>query len=222
MAYSQRCHRHCAGWSNIAESDALMGFPYSGDASFELPLSSDTLFLISPGYATGYVNYLQSESISDSVRVTITAGFGLDKYLEISKVCLLKHKQDQAHTYKDSNTRLTRETEERARKNEKQRFEVTVTFPQTSANSSLVINNLSTDLQFFSQRFGDMSHVTFKHLSLKSVLGEISAESLSAVDAAVSTSMAPIEGTFNSSNSILLSTSNSPINVDVYLYNERD
>jgi hypothetical protein len=35
------------------------------------------------------------------------------------------------------------------------RFQVTVTFPQTSDKSPLSINKLSTDLLIFSQTFGD-------------------------------------------------------------------
>jgi hypothetical protein len=61
-------------------------------------------------------------------------------------------------------------------KHDKLRFEVTVTLPQTSDDSPLAINKLSTDLHIFSQIFGDLSNVAFKTLSVHGSLSAVHAE----------------------------------------------
>lgn len=91
---------HCAEWSDNGDE----GFPHSASASFEVPLSVDTLFLISRSlrqgsggvFSTGLVNYVQSEDVSDSVTVDVTAYFWLDESLAASKACLVKRDLDQA------------------------------------------------------------------------------------------------------------------------------
>ncbi|KAF8195295.1 hypothetical protein K438DRAFT_1674007 [Mycena galopus ATCC 62051] len=236
---------HCGPWSDIVETDpdVTEDFPYSADASFELPVSADTLFLISRNaghrraFSTGRVNYLQSEEVSDSVKVDITAYFWHEEYLEHSKVCLLKHGEDQTGV-----GIFTKWHGERHRHSnrEKLRFEVTVTFPRTDDESDLSINRFLTDLEIFSQTFADLSHVAFGKLDLKTAVAAIHAESLSAgnasirtsvgaikiqsliaPEASISTSMGPIEGMYNGSK-LILTTSNGAINVDVNLSNDAD
>ncbi|KAJ7142471.1 hypothetical protein C8R44DRAFT_658197 [Mycena epipterygia] len=236
---------HCAEWSNNGETDALEDFPYSADASFELPLSADTLFLISRSlrhrrggvFSTGLVDYVQSEDVSDSVKVDITAYFWHDEYLDASKACLIKRAEDQTGVGIFTNW----QGEDHRGSHHKLRFQVTVTFPQTSDGAPLSIKNFSTDLELFSQTFADMSNVDFKSLAVRGSIGGIYAESLStgnasirtslgaiklqslvAESANVATSMGPIEGTFNSSNTLILRTSNGAINVDVNLSNNAE
>jgi hypothetical protein len=94
---------HCEPWSNNGETDPDISedFPYSADANFELPVSADTLFLISRSiqhrhvFSTGRVNYLQSEEVSNSIKVDITAFFWRQEYLDASKACLLTRDNDQ-------------------------------------------------------------------------------------------------------------------------------
>ncbi|KAJ7777698.1 hypothetical protein DFH07DRAFT_797566 [Mycena maculata] len=231
---------HCAEWSTSVASDVVDDFPYAADASFELPVSAETLFLISRSarhraFAAGHVNYVQSEDVSDTVKVDITARFWLDEYLDASKVCLLKRGEDESGVGIFTKWDRGRHSKE----HEKLRFEVTVTFPQTSEDSPLAIKKLSTDLEIFTQIFGDVSNINFNSLFVKGSLGGVYAETLStenakirtslgaikiqsliAEDADVSTSMGPIEGTYNSSNVLVLHTSNGAINVDVNLFNE--
>ncbi|KAJ7149237.1 hypothetical protein C8R43DRAFT_1007533 [Mycena crocata] len=234
---------HCIDWKNAGETDFTDEFPYSAKASLELPLSSDTLFLISRSlrsheiFATGRAHYLQSEEVSDSVKVDITAHFWRDGHLDASKACLLKRDGDQNGVGIFTNW----EHEGHRDRHDKIHFEVTVTFPQTSDDSPLAINNLSTDLEVFTQIFGDMNNIDFKSLNVKGSLGGVSAESLStgnatiktslgsiriqtltAEHADVGTSMGPIEGTYNASNTLVITTSNGHIDVDVNLSNDDD
>ncbi|KAJ6454153.1 hypothetical protein C8R45DRAFT_846739, partial [Mycena sanguinolenta] len=217
---------HCEPWSDTTETDpdVIEDFPYSADTSFELPVSADTLFLISRsvkhhnrnGISVGHVNFVQSEEVSDSVKVDITAYFYHDKYLERSKACLLKRDEDQI------GVGIFWEREHRRRsEHERLRFVVTVTFPSTEDGSSLAINRFLTDLEIFTQTFADFSHVNFGKLQLKSAIGGLHAESLVAPEAFISNAMGPIEGTYNGSKLTLI-TSNGAINVDVNLHNEGD
>ncbi|KAJ7661758.1 hypothetical protein B0H17DRAFT_1093877 [Mycena rosella] len=233
---------HCAEWSHVGESDAVEDFPYSADTSFQLPVASDTLFLLSRSvgrgvFVAGRVNFLQSEDILDTVQVDVTAHFWREEHLDGAKACLLSREKDQngigIFSKWDGGGHRDR--------HDKMRFEVTVTFPQTSDDSPLSINNLSTDLHVFTQVFGDMSNIAFKSLAIKGSVGGIHAESLStgnasirtsvgpirlqsliAESADISSSVGPIEGTFNSSNTLILHTSNGPINVDVNLSNNEN
>ncbi|KAJ7142530.1 hypothetical protein C8R44DRAFT_865859 [Mycena epipterygia] len=235
---------HCAEWSGNGESDALEDFPYSAGASFEVPLSVDTLFLISRSlrhgsggvFSTGLVNYVQSEAVSDSVTVDITAYFWLDESLAASKACLVERDSDQGVAI------FTNWSDEGDRPGHgRLLFQVTVTFPQTSDGAPLSINHFGTDLERFTQTFGDVSNVDFKWLDLKGSIGGIYAgslftrnasiktsfggiklQSLVADNADVATSMGPIEGTFNSSNTLILETSNGAINVDINLSNNAE
>ncbi|KAF7346802.1 54S ribosomal protein L16, mitochondrial [Mycena sanguinolenta] len=246
---------HCEEWSDIGDTDPDVmvdrdiDFPHYADASFELPVSADTLFLISRNsnprhrrgvYAGGHVSYVQSEEVSDSVKVDITAYFWHEKILGSSKACLLKRDEDQTgvgiFTRSDGKDHRHRRRSE----HERLRFDVTVTFPSTEDGSSLAINRFFTDLEIFAQTFADFSHVNFGKLQLKSVIGGLHAESLSAGNASINTAvgsvkiqslvapeafisnaMGPIEGTYNGSK-LTLTTSNGAINVDVNLHNDDD
>jgi hypothetical protein len=76
-------------------------YPYSAEASFELPVTSDTLFLVSRSlmrnhgglFSGGGVEYVQSADISDSVKVDVTARFKNHEHLEASKACLLERNE---------------------------------------------------------------------------------------------------------------------------------
>ncbi|KAJ7028832.1 hypothetical protein C8F04DRAFT_1118179 [Mycena alexandri] len=223
---------HCAEWSDPVETEGAEHSLYSADASLELPASADTLFLISRSlhhrgrvFSTpGNVNYLQSDEVTDAVK----------EHLAASKACLLRRDGDQTGVGIFTNWDEKRRREE----HERLRLEVTVTFPRTEDNSALAINNFSSDLEIFGQTLADLSNVNFKTLSLKAALSAIRAESLFAGNATIrtslgairiqsligetamiGTSLGAIEGTFNSSKSLTLSTSNGPIIVEVNLFN---
>ncbi|KAJ7779077.1 hypothetical protein B0H16DRAFT_1501021 [Mycena metata] len=231
---------HCAEYSDPVETEGGDYPLYSADASLELPASADTLFLISRShhhggrvFSTGNVNYLQSDEVTNTVKVDITAYFWREEHLQASKACLLKRDDDQTGV-----GIFTKWEGKRRRENERLRLDVTVTFPRTEDNSALAINNFSSDLEIFTQTVADLSNIDFKTLSLKAALSAIRAESLVARNATIRTSLGPImiqsligetasivtnlgaiEGTFNSSKSLTLSTSNGPINVEVNLFN---
>ncbi|KAJ6598593.1 hypothetical protein B0H10DRAFT_2231652 [Mycena sp. CBHHK59/15] len=202
---------HCAEWSDGVTSGSE--FPYSSDVGFELPVSSETLFLISREamrrgsiFSTGRVNYVQSDDASESVTVDITAFYWTEEHLNAAKACLLKRDGNENGVgifVRISSPQTSAEviypisdqvgSGYPREKHDKLRFEVTVTFPRASDDLPLAINNLSTDLGIFSQTFGDMSDIVFKSLSLKAALAPIYAESLYAGNATLKTSLGSIK-----------------------------
>ncbi|KAJ7077644.1 hypothetical protein B0H15DRAFT_789487, partial [Mycena belliarum] len=219
---------NCAAWSSVGETafDDEGEYPFSANASFTLPVSAETLFLLSRHdphqralLAMGHVRFVQSEEAGEEVQVAVTAHFAHQKYLDGAKACVLKQGGEESGVGLFGNDSVWPDHHEHGNK---LRFDITVTLPAPSNKSDgpLVINKLATDLQLFTQVFGDMRGVAFRHLALKGSLGGIFAESLTAARADVHTSLGAIEGTFNASRSLVLRTSNAPIRVAVNLSNE--
>ncbi|KAJ7673778.1 hypothetical protein DFH06DRAFT_1081622 [Mycena polygramma] len=245
---------HCADWSDNGEADPDVaiadGFPYSASANFDLPVSGEALFLLARNlhhghhghhghniFSTGHVKYLQSAEAGDSITVDITAFYWHPDHLDAAKVCFVT-RDEQTGVGFFTNWKGHRR-HRRHREHQKLRFEVTVTFPSTEDGSALAIKQFLTDLPIFSQTFEDVSNVNFGTLDLKSAVASIRAETLSAsnakihtslgsiqigslvaYNASLSTSMGSIEGTYNASNSLTLETANGRINVDVTISND--
>ncbi|KAJ7879743.1 hypothetical protein B0H14DRAFT_2270143, partial [Mycena olivaceomarginata] len=84
----------CAAW-------AAGDVPSSARASFQLPLDSDALFLVSrsnlesqvDGFWTGDVTHMQSAEVSDQVQVAIIAHVWREEQLDHIKACLLKREE---------------------------------------------------------------------------------------------------------------------------------
>ncbi|KAJ7234970.1 hypothetical protein C8J57DRAFT_1089397 [Mycena rebaudengoi] len=223
-------HR-CMQWlENDTAPDLTLAdpnYPYSAEASFELPVTSDTLFLVSRSlmrnhgglFSGGGVEYVQSADISDSVKVDVTARFKNHEHLEASKACLLERNETA------KGVGIFTKWDEGGHHNHvfpELHFKITVTFPSTGDGSPLVINKLSTDLEVYAQILRDLSGVEFKSMALKSALAPIFADSLVSARADVLTSMDRIEGTYNATKSLVLVTSNAPIDVIVNLIDNDD
>ncbi|KAJ7252964.1 hypothetical protein C8J57DRAFT_1349785 [Mycena rebaudengoi] len=208
---------------------------YSSDARVELPMTAETLFLLTRStlrsdgvFASGSVHYSQSQNTSGLVSVHITASSFREESLGATQACLtgvgIFTKWEHDHP-----------PSQRA----KIRFEVDVVFPR----APLAVNNFWTDVEIFSQSVEDLGGILFKTISLKSFLapiivsvlraenvkvantvGPIRVESLSSTRADITTSGASIEGQLNISDTLILETSSSPINVNLNLVNgaERD
>ncbi|KAJ7876367.1 hypothetical protein B0H14DRAFT_3543822 [Mycena olivaceomarginata] len=166
----------CAAWS-------VVEFSGTASARFELPVDSDAQFLIwrgVPGFDTrdlfwpGDVHYSQSKEVSDSIRVDITAWFRDEDELNNAKACPVSRAGD------ERGAGIFTRWDGREWGEQKLRFDVFVTFPQTSDGSPLPINHLWTDVQSFSQSFGNKSNVAFNRLAVQASVGGIDVQALSA------------------------------------------
>ena len=92
---------HCTDWSSDSKSEKperhnhrsvpdFLYEPRSSSASFDLPLSSDNLFLFSRGAAAGSFKLVQSSDLDPNegvAKVAVVAKYRLPSALEYVKVC---------------------------------------------------------------------------------------------------------------------------------------
>jgi len=219
---------HCANggeWSDasntfhaLAEGTPRNLFPYTSSTSFELPLSYKTFFLLSRGSQTyGTVNVVTSEEVSDVAKVHFTVKY-YSKYTRDQgiKVCLIKRAS--------SDIGVGFFTRQWLGGNRSLYYEATVVLPKTgNPNTPLQIENFETDVPNTSHRLGDLrGFVNFTHIDLKGSNAPIYANSIFADTAAFRTTNSPILGVHNTSRSLTLTTSNSPIQVDVGVENKKN
>ncbi|SJL17144.1 uncharacterized protein ARMOST_20688 [Armillaria ostoyae] len=196
---------HCA---EFQEGEFWNG-EQSSTVSFDLPLNSDKLFLLARGsYTSGWVYIGQSDDVSlDTARVEVTVGYRDDE-LELAKVCKVSRA--------GSENGIGFFTPRHAHRNRiSLRFDVRVLLPK----APLTIQDFRTDLPLFSQQVGALETVFFESITLHGAMKPIYVESVSTAVGKFKNANSPIEGNFNTSTSLDLSTANSAINVVVGLFN---
>ncbi|KAI6046043.1 hypothetical protein EDC04DRAFT_3015578 [Pisolithus marmoratus] len=100
-------------------------------------------------------------------------------------------------------------------------YNISLLFPQSEDPSQ--INTFGTFLPLFDQHLGSFSNfVTFDKVSLEGPTSKITVDSLSARRVFIETSMQPIVGEFDASDSLVLSTVLAPIEANITLYNDPD
>ncbi|PBK88467.1 hypothetical protein ARMGADRAFT_937255 [Armillaria gallica] len=211
--------RECIRGSGWTSTGSGRGFPavgqrYSAHTSFDLPLNSETLFLLSQGsLSSGAVKVVTSPTLVDVVRVDVAIQYYRQKVLDYARICLLQRQEGENGVGVFTPRWFNNPTYQ-----DRPYFDITITIPEPSSTSATNIKNFETDVPNFSQSFQDLeSRVHFGKISLKGSNMPIQAESLDAVGADMRTSNAPIKGNFVASGSLVLKTSNAPIRVDVDL-----
>ncbi|KAF7350921.1 hypothetical protein MSAN_01654200 [Mycena sanguinolenta] len=196
-------------------------FPYSASTSFDFHLPSKSLLLLSKGgLSNGHLKITSSPNIAN-VRVKVTVNYWIPAVRDAAKVCFIERSEGEggvgifpwrSRTYID---RLF--------------FDVELILPRS--NSILHVNGLSTDVNNFSQDVDNLN-AYFNDLSLKASKGKIETKSLTAAQAVLATSSAPvaveslvapiavvmssngrITGTYAVVDSLTLKTSEGAINV---------
>ncbi|PBK58817.1 hypothetical protein ARMSODRAFT_967407 [Armillaria solidipes] len=223
------------GWTSTGSGGGFpaVGQRYSAHTSFDLPLNSETLFLLSQGsLSSGAINVVTSPTLKDVVRVDVAIQYYRQKVLDYARICLLQRQEGENGVGVFTPRWFNNPTYQ-----DRPHFDITITIPEPSSTSASNIKNFETDVPNFSQSLQDLeSRVHFGKISLKGSNMPIQAESLEfdygkivtsnapiqinsldAVGADVHTSNAPIQGSFAASGSLVLKTSNAPIRVDVDL-----
>ncbi|CAK5274726.1 unnamed protein product [Mycena citricolor] len=226
----------CVQWSNVEkvlDIEADHRFPYSAEANIEIPITADSLFVVSHAVrhhtvlAGGRVQFLQSEEVVDKLQIGVTAHVHREKDLKHVKTCLLEGEAGARGAGLFTN--WASKSHHRHRRQPRFRLDVVVAFPAMDKDSPLAVKEFWTNMTAFSQEFYDLSGVAFDSLNVRNFLGPISAENLKAkaanietdfgpirigslnVTAAnVTTTMGPISGSFFASDSLSLKTSNGP------------
>lgn len=194
----------------------LLYEPRSSSASFDLPLSSDKLFLYSRGATAGSFKLVQSPDIDPSegvARVVVVAKYRGWSALKQVKVCSV--------TRGDTENGVMIFTPKLS-KHVRVGFETTVYLPRTvEEGSTLRLKSFETDLPLFVHSVGDIGpRVQFDEVVLKTANMPVGVESLSASKALISTTNAAIHGSFNVSESLQLFTANAKIGANIGLSND--
>ncbi|PPQ88963.1 hypothetical protein CVT25_005062 [Psilocybe cyanescens] len=223
--------------SNVMDSTDDLNFRYASEASFDLPLSSATLFLISRGENLGgAVRVVTSEEqADDSAKVLISLRYYEEKVRDWTKVCLLSRDEDEDGV--GVFTPLWRGGRRSDRRLHTVNYQITVTLPAlVSEASPLQIKHLETDLPNTAHRLEDLSNVSFDRISLRATNGPIDLEvrltallryllltemmvlqSLTTQSSSIATTNGHITGTLSSSLLSRLTATNGPIKVRVNL-----
>ncbi|KAG6830309.1 hypothetical protein H0H87_008532 [Tephrocybe sp. NHM501043] len=198
----------CARWHGDSSFPA-----YTSVSSFEVPISSDVLFFLSGGQATGVVNVLYGGESSD-VSVEIKARYRHQEALDSVQVCAISRAEGEngvgifgPHWRKRNGVY----------------FEVTILLPEAAPSSTLKVKNFKTDMPLFTHEIGFLDgFVHFDSIDLKAANMPVRAKTLEAETTKVTTSNAAIEGKFWGSSSLKFVTANAPIDVQVTLTNKDD
>ncbi|KAJ7025636.1 hypothetical protein C8F04DRAFT_1127596 [Mycena alexandri] len=226
----------CVSGSAWGTSAAALTGDFSAGASFEIPLSVDTVLLLSSyrkssffstHSMSGTLDVTTSDQFSDSAKVIIHSFDGMRTDGNI-RVCLMTGTDGKIGVgiFRKGSWWDTRSATF---------MKITLVLPATAALPQ--VEGLEVDLPNFSINVGNLKDtVDFKSVSLKTTNAavkvdsfsaarvllqtsnaRIDADSLVSADLTLKTSNAPITGTFNTSDSLHITTSNSPINVAVGL-----
>ncbi|OCH93507.1 hypothetical protein OBBRIDRAFT_790223 [Obba rivulosa] len=197
-------------------------FAHVATTSFELPLSSDLLYLISRGALShGDVHIDTAQADSDMVAVNISMSYDYETVFEQTKVCLLQPAEGRNGVGIFSPENLHCATPNWNCTHYRTNFEVWLRIPTGLKNEiPAFVKSLETDMSLFSHRIYYLQDtVFFDSISLKTSNSHIVSGSLAARQAVLRTSNGRISGVFNTSSSLHLGTSNAPIDVDVRMLN---
>ncbi|KAH9948010.1 hypothetical protein B0H21DRAFT_735738 [Amylocystis lapponica] len=206
-----------ADWS--FDMDTESRFAHSARTSFDLPVDSDLLYLVSRGstsLAHGTVEISDSgEPGSDVVKVEISAHYDTEDVFDLVKVCMLQ--PSEGHNGVGIFAPLD-DPSHRGR--ERIQYHIKARLPRPSSDYPVLIKRFETDLPIFVHHVGDIQNsVIFNEISLKSSNVPFKIDSLTSGHTTITSSNGPIEGSFNSSGEIVLTTSNAFIKAEVGLTN---
>jgi hypothetical protein len=210
---------------------APLTFPFIVQERFELPVDADNLFFLSRGvYSHGQIKVERSGKASDVVKVDVRLEYTRPGTPRIAKVCQFKRGDKEVGFGV-----FTPEFPEYPRHS--LTFLITVTLPKSDTSAHLHVKKFETDMPDFTQLFGRLGKVVFfDDISLKSVNGGINARSITAERGSVETTNGPvffhhgefgsfdvsshngpIQGVFNATGSLFLSTSNNSITAEIHI-----
>ncbi|CAA7260391.1 unnamed protein product [Cyclocybe aegerita] len=212
----------CVSKTGWTESDkSWHSFPYSSETSFDLPVDATTLSLLaqgpaSAGEATIVTSPDQEEGI---VTYRVIVHYYREYIRDAADVCSFNRQNGE----KGVGIFNPEWPYKRRQREEFLFFETFVILPEPKDDTRLFINNFVTDVPNTRQRVGDLfSKVLFDKILLHGSNMPIEVASLAATSGTIKTSNGPIKGVFNTTRSLKLITSNSPIEAHVGLTDDKD
>ncbi|KAN0081363.1 hypothetical protein V8E55_008987 [Tylopilus felleus] len=192
-------------------------YPYGAETTFSLPLDSDALYLVSRGiFQHGLVTIEQSEQVGDTVDVRVRVAYYDDQVLESATVCQVQ-REDREHGVGIFTPWGPFGAPPRRMHMRGLEFDVTVTLP-AGEEGPLSVKQLETRLPSYNQNVANLEEsVLFDVISLASVNGRISIQSVTADVAQFRSVNGEIDGQFNTESSLELHTVNGRITPTVRL-----
>ncbi|KAF8838149.1 hypothetical protein BDN67DRAFT_907879 [Paxillus ammoniavirescens] len=217
--------RHVGGlnWTSYqSQPDWAPRYPRSAQTSFNLPVHSDELYLISRGlYQRGKVKVKQSADVErKNVVVDIRVAYHHDQALGRAKVCKLR--KDEGKIGVGIYTPPTLGWFGHSNR-DRLEFEVTFNFPVTRSDSPVSVKRFSTTTHNFVHEVADLwQSMMFDDIDLKTSNSPIQVGSLTFAQGSFTSSNSLIAGHFNTSDSLTLRTSNGHIDVTASLLSVRE
>ncbi|EPT02472.1 hypothetical protein FOMPIDRAFT_1118373 [Fomitopsis schrenkii] len=197
-------------------------FEHVAQTSFDLPLDSDELFFVSHGtsnFANGFITITDDgEPGSDIVKVDVLGYYNSQHHFEeLTKVCKLNPDDGKNGVGIFAPHRWSGHHDNRHRT----QFSIIVRIPPSTDGSRTTVSKLTTDLAIFVHNVGDLKHtVHFNELSLSTTNTPIHVDSVVADAAYAHSTNGIISGHFNTSDSLILETTNGPITAVIGLFND--
>ncbi|PPR03763.1 hypothetical protein CVT24_007362 [Panaeolus cyanescens] len=199
----------CQEWHMKENKHSAM--PFIGELQFDLPINSESLFLFSRGpLAQGKLHITTDTKIpADKVRVDVTMHAVAQWLRYSSKVCSASRKTGHHGVgifASPMGPNISHES------TQLMAFDTKLSFPPGSSN---FIKGLDVDMPNFAQRIGNMSNYLFDRLVIQTSKFPVEVDALRVNNGSIETSWAPITGVFNTSSTLILKTTMSPISVDI-------
>ncbi|KAF5381736.1 hypothetical protein D9615_005391 [Tricholomella constricta] len=203
----------CAEWPIADEGPG----PHLSTVSFELPGTSDLMFLLSRGPAAGHLNIIKKNPNHSSkvIEVNVTAQYEKRIDLQRTKACRTGRDSKNEHGVliwaQPRHPRYNRQMDPVS-------FNITLALPQSLRE----YKDLSTDLPTFSHQIGDFfdlwSPTAFNTIRLKTSHAPIAYGALCGERAFIQTSDAEVNGYFCGSNLLSVRTSNARIHTIAMMF----
>jgi len=192
---------------------------YTSSESFTFPINASLHYLLARGSLFSGVVVVRGKEGADPniIDVNVNVRYATHLALSRARVCKLERPEGGVGIgiFTPSNLGRWSNYEQ-----DQLRFLVTVTLP-TSRNSLLDLNAFDTNLPNFRHKFEGLGdRVQFEHMSLQGTNGVIQADSLYVSQGTIKTTNAGINGEFNTTDSLVLQTTNGVIDVDVGITND--
>ncbi|KAJ3766738.1 hypothetical protein FB446DRAFT_372022 [Lentinula raphanica] len=217
---SEMADYQCAEWPEVERnSPARSSTVQTVEHTFELPLTSEVLFLLAQGpFMNGNVNITQSDEDRDSVVISVDTSYDDAEFLQSIQLCKVAGREGENGVGIFSSRRRPHPP----RHDLHVYFDIRVEFPKGPEKSRLLVSDFKTDMRgAFGYQVANLSNTIFNSVSLSGASKPIQVELLQAQSIQVKAVNSPIEGNFTVDKSLRLSTANAHINVAATLLNNK-
>ncbi|EIW80553.1 hypothetical protein CONPUDRAFT_57225 [Coniophora puteana RWD-64-598 SS2] len=204
-------------WEGYLNPGANSDYPWAAEASFEVPIDSEALYLFTRGSRQhGSVRITTEDNHLDNVRILVHALYYRQGSIAGTHACLLE-----PTTHEKSIGIFTPEWGSRSRSKDHIQFDITIVIPTRRYGSERRVRKLDVNTPRYDLILGTLQEkVFFDIISLSTENSLVDVKSVACATGKFESENGKIQGTFSSLKSLSLHTSNSPIEATVHLANQ--